>query len=174
MSSFGVDDEGTPARKTVLIENGILKNFLTDRLTSKVLHLPLSSNGRRESFRHRPMPRMSNTFIVPGPDDPQEIIESVDNGLLVKRMGGGQVDVANGEFVFEVSEGYLIENGKVSTPVRGATLIGSGPKILAMVDRVGNDQVFPVGTCGKYDHVPVSDAQPTIRIPRIVVGGRKG
>ncbi|MFC1595869.1 TldD/PmbA family protein [Candidatus Margulisiibacteriota bacterium] len=171
--SYRFDDEGVPSQKTVLIENGILKNFLTDRLTAKVLNLPLSSNGRRESFRHRPVPRMSNTYIAPGHDNTDDIIKSVDQGLLVKRMGGGQVDVTNGEFVFEVSEGYLIENGEITTPVRGATLIGNGPEVLKIVDMVGTDLYFQEGICGKYDHAPVSDAQPTIRIPRIVVGGQE-
>jgi len=171
--SYAYDDEGISARRNVLIENGILLSYLSDRLTARVLNLPLTASGRRESFRHRPVPRMSNTFIAPGKDDPSSIIKSVQKGLLVKRMGGGQVDVTNGQFVFEVSEGYLIENGQVGTPVRGATLIGSGPEVLEMVDMVGNDHCFQEGICGKYDHVPVSDAQPTIRIPRIVVGGRE-
>ena len=170
--SHKYDDEGVPAKKTVLIEKGILKNFMTDRLTAKILKLPLSSNGRRESFRNRPVPRMTNTYILPGKDSPSDIIKSVDKGLLVKRMGGGQVDVTNGEFVFEVSEGYLIEKGAASTPVRGATLIGSGSLVLSTVDMVGNDLLFQEGVCGKYDHAPVSDAQPTLRIPKIVVGGQ--
>ncbi|MFH1428373.1 MAG: TldD/PmbA family protein [Candidatus Margulisiibacteriota bacterium] len=170
--SYKYDDEGNRSEKTVLIENGILKAFLTDRITAKALDLPISGNGRRESFRHRPVPRMSNTYIDRGKDTAENIIRSVDKGLLVKRMGGGQVDVTNGEFVFEVSEGYLIENGEVSTPVRGATIIGSGPKVLETVDMVANDHHFQEGVCGKYDHAPVSDAQPTIRIPAIIVGGR--
>jgi TldD protein len=171
--SFTYDDEGTKAAKTVLIEKGVLTNLLTDKLTAQALNLPLTGNGRRESFRHRPVPRMTNTYVAPGQDNPDEIIKSIDYGLLVKRMGGGQVDVTNGEFVFEVNEGYLIQDGQVTTPVRGATLIGSGPQVLATIDMVGSDLFFQEGICGKYDRVPVSDAQPTIRIPRIVVGGRK-
>jgi TldD protein len=170
--SLAIDDEGTPAQRTVLIENGILKAFLSDRLTARLLGIPASGNGRRESFRNRPVPRMTNTFITPGQEDPAEIVKSVNHGLLVKRMGGGQVDVTTGDFVFEVSEGYLIENGQIGSPVRGATLIGNGPKVLQIIDRVGSDLSFQEGVCGKYDHVPVSDAQPTIHIPRIVVGGR--
>jgi TldD protein len=171
--SFQFDDEGTPGQKTVLIDQGILKGFMTDKFTAERLGLPHTGNGRRQSFRSRPVPRMTNTFIAPGQEDPAEIIKSVDKGLLVKRMGGGQVDVTNGEFVFEISEGYLIENGQVAEPVRGATLIGTGPQVLQSIDRVGSDLDFQVGICGKYDHVPVADAQPTLRIPKIIVGGRQ-
>ena len=170
--SYAFDDEGTPAQKTVLIENGILKGFLTDYFTARILNLPKSGNGRRESFHSKPVPRMTNTLIASGKCDPEEIINSVKNGLLVKRMGGGEVNVTNGDFVFDVSEGYLIENGKVKHPVRGAILTGNGPRILEIIDMVGSDLGFQVGVCGKYDHVPVSDAQPTIRIPEIIVGGR--
>ena len=170
--TYAFDDEGTPAQKTILIENGILKGYLTDYFTSKALGLPRSGNGRRESFRFKPVPRMTNTIIAPGKMDPEEIISSVKNGLLVKRMGGGEVNVTNGDFVFEVSEGYLIENGKVKHPVRGAILTGNGPKVLEIIDMVGSDLGFQIGVCGKYDHAPVSDAQPTIRIPELIVGGR--
>lgn len=170
--SYNFDDEGTPSQKTILIENGILKCFLTDWYTAKQLGMKRSGNGRRESFRTKPVPRMTNTFIAPGKTNPQEIINSVENGLFVKRMGGGEVNVTNGNFVFEVNEGYLIENGKIKHPVRGAILTGNGPKILQTIDMVGTDLGFQVGICGKYDHVPVSDAQPTIRIPEITIGGR--
>lgn len=170
--SFNFDDEGTPAQKTILIENGMLKGYLSDLYTAKALHLQSSGNGRRESFRTKPIPRMTNTFIAPGQSQPQEIIDSVKNGLLVIKMGGGEVNVTNGDFVFEVNEGYLIENGKVKHPVRGAILTGNGPQVLQTIDMVGSDLGFATGVCGKGEHVPVADAQPTIRIPAIVVGGR--
>lgn len=170
--SFAYDDEGTLSQKTILIENGILKRYLTDHYTASFVNMSQSGNGRRESFRSRPQPRMTNTMIAPGRSDPQEIIASVKNGLLVKRMGGGQVDVTSGDFVFEVSEGYLIENGKIKHPVRGAILTGNGPHILETIDMVGTDLGFQTGVCGKYDHVPVTTAQPTIRIPQVLVGGQ--
>ena len=170
--SFAFDDEGTTAQKTILIENGILKGFLSDWFTAKQLGIPRTGNGRRESFRHKPVPRMTNTLIAPGKTDPAEIIASVKNGLLVKRMGGGEVNVTNGDFVFEVTEGYLIESGKIKHPVRGAILTGNGPRVLEMVDMVGTDLGFQTGVCGKYDHAPVSDAQPTLRIPELIVGGK--
>jgi len=170
--TYNFDDEGIPAQRTVLIENGILKGFLSDRYNAQLLGLKSSGNGRRESFLHKPVPRMTNTLIASGKTEPEEIIASVKNGLLVKRMGGGEVNVTNGDFVFEVTEGYLIENGKVKYPVRGAILTGNGPKVLELIDMVGNDLGFQTGVCGKYDHAPVSDAQPTLRIPQIVVGGR--
>ncbi|MEA3493771.1 MAG: TldD/PmbA family protein [Candidatus Margulisiibacteriota bacterium] len=170
--TYAFDDEGTPGQKTILIENGTLKGFLSDRYNAKLLNIPMSGNGRRESYKHKPVPRMTNTIIAPGKMDPDEIVASVQNGLLVKRMGGGQVDVVNGDFVFEITEGYLIENGKIKYPVRGAILTGNGPKVLEIIDMVGSDLGFQTGVCGKFDHAPVSDAQPTIRIPEIVVGGR--
>lgn len=170
--TYAFDDEGTPGQKTILIENGILKGFLSDRYNAKLLNIPMSGNGRRENYKHKPVPRMTNTIIAPGKMDPDEIIASVQNGLLVKRMGGGQVDVVNGDFVFEITEGYLIENGKIKHPVRGAILTGNGPKVLEIIDMVGSDLGFQTGVCGKFDHAPVSDAQPTIRIPQIIVGGR--
>ncbi|MFA4858760.1 MAG: TldD/PmbA family protein [Candidatus Margulisiibacteriota bacterium] len=170
--TYRFDDEGNPSNNTILIENGILKNYLTDYYNGKALNLPLSGNGRRESYRSHPIPRMTNTYIAPGKSLPQEIIDSVKEGLLVRRMGGGEVDVTNGDFVFEVTEGYLIENGKIKHPVRGAIIIGNGPQILETIDMVGEDLEFQTGVCGKFDHAPVSDGQPTIRIPEIVVGGR--
>lgn len=170
--SLTVDDEGNPGQRTVLIENGILKGYMYDYLTAKKEGRSSTGNGRRESYRDRPIPRMTNTFIAPGQSDPQEIIRSVRKGFFVKKMGGGQVNTTNGDFVFDVTEGYLIENGTITEPVRGATLTGNGPEVLQMIDMVGNDHGFAIGTCGKDGQgVPVSDAQPTIRIPNLTVGG---
>jgi TldD protein len=170
--SFRFDDEGVPSQKTVLVEKGILKGYMYDRLTSMKDDVPSTGNGRRESYECRPIPRMTNTFIAPGSSDPREIVKSVPKGLFVKKMGGGQVNTVTGEFVFEVSEGYLIEDGTIGETVRGATLIGNGPGILNSIDMVGKDLGFSIGTCGKdAQGIPVSDAMPTIRIPEIVVGG---
>jgi len=167
------DDEGTPGQRTVLIENGVLKSYLYDLLTARKEQRRSTGNGRRESYRYQPIPRMTNTFIAPGADDPEQIIADTPQGLLVKKMGGGQVNTTNGDFVFEVAEGYLIKNGKAGDLVRGATLTGNGPQVLAAIDRVGRDQGFAIGTCGKDGQgVPVSDAQPTIRIPELIVGGQ--
>jgi len=170
--SFRFDDEGTPAKRKVLIENGFLKGFMSDRYFSRQLGTLSSGNGRRESYRTKPVPRMTNTLIESGMTNPSEIMSSIKNGLLVKRMGGGEVNITNGDFVFEVTEAYLIENGSVKNPVRGAILMGNGPEILRTIDMVGWDLGFQTGVCGKHDHAPVSDAQPTLRIPKIVVGGR--
>jgi TldD protein len=170
--SFCCDDEGTPAQRTVLFENGLLKGYLYDKLTAMKDSTLSTGNGRRESYRFPPIPRMTNIFIAPGKSDPEEIISSVSKGLLVLKMGGGQVDTVNGSFVFEVSEGYLLKRGRISDMVRGATLIGNGPQIIKEIDMVGHDLGFDVGTCGKDGQgVPVSDAQPTVRIPLIIVGG---
>lgn len=170
--SYAFDDEGVASQKTVLIEKGVLKTFLFDRLTAMKMGNKSNGHGRRESYEYRPIVRMANTMIAPGKEDPEKIIQSVQNGLLVKMMGGGQVDTVNGDFMFEVTEGYRIENGKIGEPVRGATLTGSGPEILQKIDRVGNDLGFSIGTCGKDGQdAPVSDAMPTIRIPEMVVGG---
>ena len=172
--SYAFDDEGVPSRRTVLVEKGILKSYLYDRLTALEEGVESSGNGRRESYQQKPIPRMSNTMILPGEMNPEEIIHSVEKGLFVKKMGGGQVNTVNGDFVFEVSEGYLIEKGSVGEPVRGAMLIGNGPKVLQDIDMVGNDLGFGIGTCGKDGQgVPVSDAQPTLRIPELVVGGQQ-
>lgn len=171
--SFRFDDEGVPAQKTVLIENGILKKYMYDRLTAAKDKVSSTGNGRRESYEYRPIPRMSNTFIAPGDSDPREIIKSIDRGLFVKKMGGGQVNTVTGEFVFEVSEGYMIEKGKQGEMLRGATLIGNGPEVLKSIDMLGNDIGFSIGTCGKDGQgVPVADAMPTVKIPEIVVGGK--
>ncbi len=170
--SFCFDDEGVAAQRTVPVENGVLKGYLLDRLTAKKLGLASTGNGRRESYRYRPIVRMSNTMIAAGEHDPREIIASVDSGLYVVRMGGGQVNTSSGDFVFKVNEAYLIKGGKVAEPVRGATLVGNGPAILRKIDMVGSDLGFDIGTCGKDgQHVPVADAQPTLRIPAITVGG---
>ena len=169
---YQFDDEGVKPEKTVLIEEGVLKDFLFDRLSALKEGRASNGHGRRESYRFRPIPRMSNTYIAPGKHSPEEIIRSVEKGLFVKKMGGGQVDTISGNFVFEVTEGYLIEKGLLGEPVRGATISGNGPRILQIIDMVGYDLGFAIGTCGKDGQgVPVSDGQPTLRIPEIVVGG---
>lgn len=166
------DDEGFPAQKTVLIENGVLTGFMYDYLTASRDKVQSTGNGRRESFEHKPIPRMRNTYIAPGKDAPWDIIKSVKNGLLVKKMGGGQVNTVNGDFVFDVAEGYLLKDGEIAGAVRGATLTGNGPEVLKTIDMVGKDLGFTIGTCGKDGQgAPVADAQPTIRIPQIIVGG---
>jgi len=170
--SFCFDDEGTPAQRTVLIEKGILKAYLTDRYNAIKHNLPLTGNGRRESYKFKPIPRMTNTFIAPGNHKPEEIISQVKKGLFVKKMGGGQVNTITGDFVFEVQEGYLIKDGYIDEPVRGATLTGNGPQILMSIEMVGDDLGFAIGTCGKDGQgVPVSDAMPTVLISEMVVGG---
>lgn len=171
--SYSFDDEGSPAERTVLVENGILKGYMYDRLTAMKDGCISTGNGRRESYQMKPIVRMSNTIIAPGSEPPESIIHGVERGLLVRRMGGGQVNTVNGNFVFEVSEGYLIENGSVGEPVRGATLTGSGPDVLKKVEKVGTDLGFGIGTCGKDGQgVPVADAQPTLLVAEITVGGR--
>ena len=171
--TYAFDDEGTASERTVLVEKGVLKNYLFDRFHAMKYGMASTANGRRESFRSKPIPRMSNTLILPGPDDPAGIIASVERGLLVKKMGGGQVDTVRGDFVFEIQEGYLIEKGQVGPMVRNATMMGNGPRVLKEIDMVGNDLGFGIGTCGKDGQgVPVADAQPTLRIPEIIVGGR--
>ncbi len=170
--SYLFDDEGIPARKNVLVENGILKNYLYDLFSAWKDNTKSTGNGRRASYRFKPIPRMSNTYIAPGKEDPQDIMKAQEEGLLVKKMGGGEVNTANGDFVFEVEEGYEIVNGRIGSLVRGATLIGNGPEVLNSIDKVGSDLGFNIGTCGKDGQgVPVSDGQPTLRIPKIIVGG---
>jgi len=170
--SYLFDDEGTPSQKTVLIHEGILTNYLYDKYTAMNDGKASTGNGRRQSYEHYPIPRMSNTLIAPGNHSPEEIIRSVDKGFFVNKMGGGQVNTVTGEFVFEVQEGYLIENGQISEPVRGVLLIGTGQEILKNIDMVGNDLGFSIGTCGKNSQgVPVTDGIPTVRIPEIVIGG---
>lgn len=170
--SFYFDDEGTRSQNTVLIENGILKSYMFDKMYAQLADKESTGNARRESFRFPPIVRMSNTYILSGNDNPEDIIASVDEGLFVVRMGGGQVNPTTGDFVFEVAEGYTIKNGKVGHMVRGATLIGNGPKVLEEIDMVGSDFGVEVGTCGKGGQgVPVTDGEPTLRIPSIMVGG---
>jgi TldD protein len=172
--SLNVDDEGTPTQKTVLIEDGILKGYLQDTLNARLMGVAPTGNGRRESYAHMPLPRMTNTYMLPGIRDPQEIIASVTKGLYAVNFGGGQVDITNGKFVFSASEAYLIENGKITRPVKGATLIGNGPDVLTRVTMVGNDLALDsgVGTCGKDGQsVPVGVGQPTLLIDGLTVGG---
>jgi TldD protein len=172
--SLNVDDEGTPTSRTVLIEKGILRGYLQDRMNAKLMKMTPTGNGRRESFAHSPMPRMTNTFMLPGEQTPDDIIKSVKKGLYAVSFGGGQVDITNGKFVFSASEAYLIEDGKVTSPVKGATLIGNGPDVLTRVAMVGNDLALDpgIGTCGKDGQsVPVGVGLPTIRIDGITVGG---
>lgn len=170
--SFRFDDEGIPSQHTVLLEKGILKSYMYDKLTAIKDGVLSTGNGRRQSYQYRPIPRMTNTFIAPGDTPPEKIINSVDYGLFVKKMGGGQVNTITGDFVFDVQEGYLIKKGLVEEAVRGATLAGNGPEVLKSIDMVGSDLGFSIGTCGKDSQgVPVSDAMPTVRIPEIVVGG---
>jgi TldD protein len=172
--SLNQDDEGNPTQRTVLIEDGILRGYLQDSLNARLMGMPLTGNGRRESFAHIPMPRMTNTYMLNGNLDPAEIIASVDKGLYAVNFGGGQVDITSGKFVFSASEAWLIENGKVTHPVKGATLIGNGPDVLTRVAMIGNDMALDpgVGVCGKEGQsVPVGVGQPTLRIDGLTVGG---
>lgn len=172
--SLNMDDEGNRTQRTVLIENGILKGYLQDTLNARLMNMPVTGNARRESFAHLPMPRMTNTFMLAGDKNPEEIIASVKNGLYAANFGGGQVDITNGKFVFSASEAYVIENGKLAYPVKGATLVGNGPEILKRVTMVGNDMQLDsgVGVCGKEGQsVPVGVGQPTLRIEDVTVGG---
>ena len=174
--SLNMDDEGTPTRNTVLIENGILKGYMQDTHNARLMGAASTGNGRRESFAHLPMPRMTNTYMLNGEHDPAEIIASVDKGLYAEQFGGGQVDITSGKFVFSASTAYLIEGGKVTRPVRGATLIGNGPDVLTRVAMVGNDLALDpgIGTCGKEGQsVPVGVGQPTLRVDALTVGGVK-
>ena len=172
--SLNIDDEGTPTQCTTLIEDGILRGYLQDRLNARLMGVKPTGNGRRESFAHLTMPRMTNTYMLAGPYAPEEIIRSVDRGIYAVNFGGGQVDITSGKFVFTVSEAYLIENGKVGAPIKGATLIGNGPDVLTRVAMVGNDLKLDagVGTCGKEGQsVPVGVGQPTLRVDALTVGG---
>src|SRR6266516_2641327 len=172
--SLNVDDEGTPTQRTVLIERGILRGYLQDRLNAAAMRMTPTGNGRRESFAHLPMPRMTNAFMLAGEDAPEDVIRSVDRGLYAVYFGGGQVDITSGKFVFSASEAYLIEGGKVTRPVRGATLIGNGPDVLTRITRVGADLRLDegIGTCGKDGQsVPVGVGLPTVRIDGLTVGG---
>jgi TldD protein len=172
--SLSIDDEGTPTNCTVLVENGVMKGYMQDKLNARLMKMATTGNGRRESFAHLPMPRMTNTYMLPGERDPGEIIASVSKGLYAVNFGGGQVDITNGKFTFSASEAYLIEDGKVTRPVKGATLVGSGPEVLKRVSMIGNDLKLDegVGVCGKDGQsVPVGVGQPTLRIDRMTVGG---
>jgi TldD protein len=172
--SLTVDDEGTPTGRTVLIEDGILTGFLQDRLNARLMGVRPTGNGRRQSYAHAPMPRMTNTVMLGGQATPEEVIRSVKKGLYAVNFGGGQVDITSGKFVFSASEAYLIEDGKVGAPVKGATLIGNGPDALTKVELVANDMALDpgIGTCGKSGQgVPVGVGQPTMRIGGLVVGG---
>lgn len=172
--TYAFDDEGTESERTVLVENGVLKNYLFDKFYAMKYEKNSTGNGRRESYRYKPIPRMSNTMILPGKDNPEKIISSVDNGVFVVKMGGGQVDTVRGDFVFEISEGYIIEKGRIGEMIKNATMMGNGLKVLQEIDMVGTDLGYGIGTCGKDGQgVPVSDAQPTLRIPEIVVGGKE-
>ncbi len=172
--SLSVDDEGVPAQCTTLIENGILRGYMQDKMNARLMGTESTSNGRRESFAHLPMPRMTNTYMLPGESEPDEIIASVKNGLYAVNFGGGQVDITSGRFVFSLSEAYLIENGKLTAPVKGATLIGSGPEVMGRISMVGNNLELDqgVGVCGKEGQgVPVGVGQPSLKIDEITVGG---
>ncbi len=172
--SLNVDDEGSPTQETVLIENGVLKGYMSDKLSARLMGIADTGNGRRESYQHIPMPRMTNTYMLAGDDAPEDIIRSVHRGLYAVNFGGGQVDITNGKFVFSASEAYLIEDGKITAPVKDATLIGNGPEALKYVSMVGNDLKLDegVGTCGKAGQsVPVGVGMPTIKLDRMTVGG---
>ena len=172
--SLSVDDEGTPGQNTVLVEDGILRGYMQDKLNARLMGVEPTGNGRRESFAHIPMPRMTNTYMLAGPHDPDEIIASVEKGLYAPNFGGGQVDITSGKFVFSASEAYLIEKGKITRPVKGAMLIGDGPEALHEISMVGNDLRLDtgVGTCGKEGQsVPVGVGQPTLKIDELTVGG---
>jgi TldD protein len=172
--SYAVDDEGTPSQKTTLIENGKLVGLMQDRQNARLMKVKATGNGRRQSYAHQPMPRMSNTIMANGNHDPEEIVKSTKNGIYAKTFGGGQVDITNGKFVFSASEAYMIENGKITQPIKGATLIGSGFEVLKKVEFVGNDLSMDpgIGTCGKNGQgVPVGVGQPTLKISGLTVGG---
>ena len=172
--SLSMDDEGNQTNKTTLIEDGILKGYIQDSLNARLMNMPMTGNGRRESYAHVPMPRMTNTYMHNGDKDPEEIIKSVKKGLYAANFGGGQVDITSGKFVFSAAEAYMIEDGKITYPVKGATLIGNGPDVLTRVSMIGNDMKLDsgVGTCGKEGQsVPVGVGQPTLKINGLTVGG---
>ena len=172
--SLNIDDEGVPGQYNVLIENGILKSYMQDKHNARLMGVALTGNGRRESYAHLPMPRMTNTYMLAGDSSPESIIASVEKGLYAPNFGGGQVDITSGKFVFSASEAYLIENGKITTPVKGATLIGSGIEAMQQVSMVGNDLKLDdgVGVCGKAGQsVAVGVGQPTLKLDAMTVGG---
>jgi len=175
--SLTVDDEGTPTGETVLIEDGVLVGYLHDRLNARLMGMRPTGNGRRESYAHLTLPRMTNTYLRPGPYAPEEVVASLERGIYAVQFGGGQVDITSGKFVFEMSEAYWVENGKIQYPVKGATLIGDGPEVMRQVTMIANDWALDpgIGTCGKEGQsVPVGVGQPTLRIERITVGGTGG
>ena len=172
--SLSVDDEGNPTQRTVMIEDGILRGYIQDSLNARLMKVPVTGNGRRESFAHLPMPRMTNTYMLAGDKDPGEIVRSVSKGIYATNFGGGQGDITNGKFVFSMAEAYMIEDGKVTHPIKGATLIGNGPDALTQVTMIGNDMALDpgIGTCGKDGQsVPVGVGQPTLRIEGLTIGG---
>jgi TldD protein len=172
--SLSVDDEGTPSSRTVLIEDGILRGYMQDRMNARLMGMAPTGNGRRQSFAHHPMPRMTNTYMLAGSHEPEEILRSVKRGIYAVNFGGGQVDITNGKFVFSASEAYLIENGKIGPAVKGATLIGNGPDALTKISMIGNDLKLDdgIGVCGKDGQgVPVGVGQPTLRMDGLTVGG---
>jgi TldD protein len=170
---YAIDDEGTPAQRNVLIEDGVLTDYMYDFLRSRKEGRERSGNGRRESYQHLPMVRMTNTYVVAGQDDPAEIVRSTERGVFVKALGGGQVNPATGDFVFGMTEAYLIENGEITDPLREGNLIGNGPQVLSLIDAVGTDFAMgPPGMCGKDGQgVPVGDGVPTLRVTALTIGG---
>ena len=174
--SLSIDDEGTPTQCTPLIENGILVNYMQDKLNAKLMGMQPTGNCRRESYAHMPMPRMTNTYMLAGKDDPADIIRSVKKGLYAVNFSGGQVDITSGQFVFSASEAYLIEEGRITKPVKGATLIGNGPDVMKKISMIGNDLALDggIGVCGKDGQsVPVGVGQPTLKIDALTVGGTR-
>jgi TldD protein len=172
--SLSIDDEGTPTQETVLIEDGILKGYMQDRLNARLMGVAATGNGRRENYAHAPMPRMTNTFMRGGNDDPAELLSRVKNGIFAKSFGGGQVDIVSGKFTFSCTEAYKIENGKLGAPIKGATLIGDGPSVLTKVTGIGNDMALDegVGMCGKGGQsIPAGVGQPTLLVEGLTVGG---
>ena len=172
--SLTIDDEGTPTSETVLIEDGILKGYMQDRLNARLMGVPATGNGRRQSYAHAPMPRMTNTFMRGGSDDPAELLSRVKSGIFAKSFGGGQVDIVSGKFVFSCTEAYRVENGRIGAPIKGATLIGDGPSVLTKVTGIGNDMALDegIGICGKGGQsVPAGVGQPTLLVEGLTVGG---
>jgi len=175
--SLNIDDEGTPTEQTTLIEQGRLTGYMQDKLNARLMGVQSTGNGRRQSFAHLPLPRMTNTYMLAGPHDPAEIIASVERGVYARNFAGGQVDITSGKFVFSTSETYLIENGRIGKPLKDATLIGDGPSVLTEVSMVGNDLELDagIGVCGKDGQsVPVGVGQPTLKIDRLTIGGVAG
>jgi TldD protein len=173
--SINVDDEGTPGQKNILIKDGVCTDFLYDKLNAKLMNTQSTGNGRRESYQHYPIPRMTNTYLMAGSDDPEEILKSVSKGIYIAKIGGGNVSPTTGRFVFSVPEGYMIEDGKITTPLKGIQLMGNGPDVLMNITMVGPDlEIWGGGTCGKDGQgKPVSDGNPTLKVAKITIGGAK-